>query len=286
MQIVINWASGTEYLAIDPDNLDANAIGEITETREWWPETGNVYWTVQCRLDEIDGGQQVVVTYEEGNQNDENILRRIENEGAKGWFGKSIIIVKRDRRTNRAGTEGPCEWKDLHPRWNGSARWRIVGRPRLRVTREQWAKEQRFRADVLAEDKKCVISAETTAPALDAAHICPVAVSDDDTIHNGVILRTDIHRLYDRGMFLIDPKDGRVRLNGMDRALSSGYKQLLQEAQLPRLTLERVREALQRKWENPAPDPSDARGERSRAEKKGGRRRSRLRPSRFRRASR
>ena len=261
MPIVIRWDSGIEYLEIDLDNLDANGVGEITETREWWPQTGNVYWTVRCQLEEVDGGHQVRVTYEEANQNDENIQKRIGREGPPGWFGTSTIIVKRDPQTNRAGTEGPCDWEDECPEWNGRSRWRIVGRPRLRVSREQWKREQEFRADVLAEDEKCVISGEKTAAALDAAHICPVALSEDDSVRNGMILRTDIHRLYDRGMFLIDPEDGRIRLNSMDRNLSSGYRQLLQEARLPGRTLQRVHEALQKKWENPYPDPRDVNGE-------------------------
>ena len=251
MPIVINWDSGTEYLAMDLDNPDANEIAEITETREWWPRTGNVYWTVQCQLEEIDGGHQVRVTYEETNQNDENILSVIERDDPGIWCGTSTIIVKRDPRTNRAGTEGPCDWEGVDPEWSGESHWRIVGRPRLRVTRKQWEREQGFRAEVLAEDKKCVISGEKTAATLDAAHICPVAVSDDDSIRNGMILRTDIHRLYDRGMFLIDPEDGRVRLNSMDRNLSAEYKKLLKKARLPGRTLRRVNEALQRRWENP-----------------------------------
>jgi len=103
----------------------------------------------------------------------------------------------------------------------------------------------------LAEDERCVISSEETAATLDAAHICPVAASDDDSIHNGIVLRTDIHRLYDRGMFFIDPEDGRVTLKSMDRNLSPEYRKLLKKARLPGLTLRRVREALQNKWENP-----------------------------------
>ena len=261
MQIVIKWDSGTEYLPIDPDNPDANDVEAITETREWWPRTGNVYWTVQCQLKEIDGEHQVRVKYEAANQNDENILRVIEQDGPGWWCGTSTIIVKWNPHTNRAGTEGPCDWETEDPEGKWRSRWRIVGRPRLRVTREQWEREQGFRADVLAEDKKCVISGEKTAATLDAAHICPVAVSDDDSIRNGMTLRTDIHRLYDRGMFLIDPEDGRVRLNSMDRNLSSGYRQLLRAARLPDRTLRRVQEALQKKWENPYPGPRDANGE-------------------------
>lgn len=255
MQIVIKWNSGTEYLPIDLDNPDAKEIGQITETREWWPQMGYVYWTVRCtvrcRLKEIDGGHQVRVTYEEASQNDENIQRRIALEGPPGWFGANTMIVNRDPQTDRAALAGPCRWKDVDPKCNGSARWRILGRPRLRITREQWERDQQFRTEVLAADGKCVISGERTAAALDAAHICPVAATDDDTIGNGIILRADLHRLYDRGLFVINPEDGGVTLKSMDRNLSPRYRKLLQKARLPRRTLSRVHEALREKWENP-----------------------------------
>jgi len=39
MQIAIKWDSGTEYLAIDLHDPDANEVREIAETREWWPRT-------------------------------------------------------------------------------------------------------------------------------------------------------------------------------------------------------------------------------------------------------
>ena len=88
---------------------------------------------------------------------------------------------------------------------------------------------------------------------LDAAHIVPIDECGEDSIQNAIILRTDIHRLYDRGMFLIDPRDGKISMRSMSKNLSDEYKTLLRNAKLPKGTLNRVRNALQERWRNRPP---------------------------------
>ena len=253
MSITIKWSYSTEYLDIDPDHLDANSIEKIEKTKEWWPSTRKWYpgegvfvcWRVECSLEECDGGKRITVRYTQGQQDDENILECIEDESSvQAWVGKTRIIVTED-----STTDGECEWICEDPDWSGSSRWKAMGRPRLRVTREQWQRESRFRKAVLAEDAKCVISGEATPEVLDAAHLRPVKEGGEERVENGFILRTDIHRLYDRGMFLISPKDGTITING--RNLPKDYKQLFCQSQLPQETLNRVREALQERCEKP-----------------------------------
>ena len=118
----------------------------------------------------------------------------------------------------------------------------------MRITREQWDRESRFRDNVLDEDGRCVISEETTRAVLDAAHLRPVKEGGEECIENGFILRTDLHRLFDRGMLYISPEDGTIVF---DKNLSKYYKELLCHSQLPQPTRCRVREALQERWENP-----------------------------------
>ena len=86
---------------------------------------------------------------------------------------------------------------------------------------------------------------------LDAAHLRPVKEGGEECVNNGFILRTDIHRLYDRGIFFINPKDGKPVVD--DRNLSKYYEQLLCHSELPQATLERVREALEERWKKPQP---------------------------------
>lgn len=57
-----------------------------------------------------------------------------------------------------------------------------------------------FRTMVMgAYDKKCAISGEKTLPVLDAAHIKDYAKSGPHLISNGLLLRTDLHKLFDAG---------------------------------------------------------------------------------------
>ena len=52
---------------------------------------------------------------------------------------------------------------------------------------------------LLAYERRCALTRERTLPILDAAHIRAYAAGDDHEIKNGLLLRTDIHRLFDLG---------------------------------------------------------------------------------------
>ena len=64
-----------------------------------------------------------------------------------------------------------------------------------------------FRRALLAlYDHKCVISGCTTRDALQAAHIKSVSEGGIHSTRNGLILRADLHNLFDRGLITIDEK--------------------------------------------------------------------------------
>ena len=257
MAIIIEWKDEEglkwpERLDIDPGHLDADEIRKIKETRQWFPdEKIFMYWKVKCSLEERDNGHsEVVVRYTRNQQNDVNLLRYFERpNGTKYCFGKNRIIVGRDPEADQARRKGICKWKGKDPVESGQYPWKVIGGPRLRITRKQWERESRFRDNVLdADEERCVISKETTRAVLDAAHLRPVKEGGEECVKNGFTLRTDLHRLFDRGMFSIRPEDGTIVF---DKDLSKYYKELLCHSQLPRLTLSRVLEALQERWENP-----------------------------------
>jgi putative restriction endonuclease len=56
-----------------------------------------------------------------------------------------------------------------------------------------------------AYDRRCSITNESTLPALDAAHIKPYSESGDHLINNGILLRKDLHALFDSGYITIAP---------------------------------------------------------------------------------
>lgn len=61
-------------------------------------------------------------------------------------------------------------------------------------------------------NQKCCITGETTLPVLEAAHIKPVTQDGNHTLSNGLLMRADMHILYDRGLIGID-QDYRIRIS-------------------------------------------------------------------------
>lgn len=55
-----------------------------------------------------------------------------------------------------------------------------------------------------AYEKRCAITGERTLPVLEAAHIVPVARGGMHRPDNGLLLRSDIHKLFDRGYVTVD----------------------------------------------------------------------------------
>jgi putative restriction endonuclease len=63
-----------------------------------------------------------------------------------------------------------------------------------------------------AYGRRCAMTAERTLPALDAAHIVPYAQQGEHRLDNGLLLRKDLHALFDAGYLGID-SDMRVEVS-------------------------------------------------------------------------
>lgn len=62
-----------------------------------------------------------------------------------------------------------------------------------------------FRVRVLdSYGRACAVTTEHSLPALDAAHIKPFARGGEHDVSNGLALRADLHRLFDRGYVTVD----------------------------------------------------------------------------------
>lgn len=62
-------------------------------------------------------------------------------------------------------------------------------------------------------DRRCSVTGEATLPVLEAAHILPVSKGGIHRADNGLLLRSDIHTLFDLGYVTID-KAQRFRVSG------------------------------------------------------------------------
>ena len=68
------------------------------------------------------------------------------------------------------------------------------------------------RAVADAYQHRCAVTKSATFPSLEAAHIRPFAEGGEHAVSNGLLLRTDVHRSYDRGYLSIDA-DLRLRVS-------------------------------------------------------------------------
>lgn len=79
----------------------------------------------------------------------------------------------------------------------------VFGDPRLAPYR---LGQRSFQAVVLdAYHRRCAISGTHITPVLQAAHIRPVTAGGEHRLDNGLLLRSDVHTLFDRGYLGVDP---------------------------------------------------------------------------------
>jgi putative restriction endonuclease len=57
---------------------------------------------------------------------------------------------------------------------------------------------------------RCAMSAERTLPVLEAAHIRPYSRGGEHSLTNGLLLRSDLHKLFDLGYLAVDPKESKI----------------------------------------------------------------------------
>ncbi len=76
---------------------------------------------------------------------------------------------------------------------------------------EGWVRQRlgqgSFRALVTETyERRCAITREKILPVLQAAHIRPVTAGGEHRVDNGLLLRSDVHTLFDRGFLTVTPR--------------------------------------------------------------------------------
>lgn len=62
-------------------------------------------------------------------------------------------------------------------------------------------------------ERHCAVTGERALPTLEAAHIRSIACGGQHRVDNGLLLRSDVHRLFDKGYVTVTP-DHRFRVSG------------------------------------------------------------------------
>ena len=231
-------AEEIEYFSgIDVDALDS--IPRFESVPAVWPryEGGiSVEYKIRARTEPGPNNEvHLVVEYDEADNPE--IARAYDP-----WWGTNRIILTHGER------QGHCHWRRSDGRERTDIPWRFFdlaaaqGRPRAAYLRSK--RYGQFRRIILAADgHRCVLTGESTTAALEAAHLIPAKLGENDKPFNGIALRADLHRLFDAGLFTF-AKDGEVVLADKDAATSCDYRSLLRDRRLPADTLHRVRDTL------------------------------------------
>jgi putative restriction endonuclease len=102
---------------------------------------------------------------------------------------------------------------------------------RLRAYREIVARQGQstFRAALMnAYNGRCVVTGCDAPETLEAAHIRPYRGLESNTVNNGLLLRSDIHTLFDLRLLAIDPITRKAvlsrQLTGTQYESMSGYR--------------------------------------------------------------
>jgi hypothetical protein len=241
----IRWTDTIELVPIT--NLDS---GKEIVTRERWTIDGDSFIvSYKAIIIEFVQGRdkyKLRLTYDKSKQSDPEI-EKIKEELIWG-----VSTIRWTRSTESATAEWTAHAGE-DPGWNGEVSdvKFIYSNDGLRTdrtsgsaSRVQRPGQRQLREDLLLYDGVCALTGETETAVLDVAHVVPVQDEGEEKLDNTILLRADIHRLYDERIFHLVASNGKVVLNS--RRVSQGYSDLLAGKRLPSNVFRRVKGALKK----------------------------------------
>lgn len=125
-------------------------------------------------------------------------------EAPRDWRGNIV----RGRYYDSRVSEGASLWTLVDARREDQ---RIIHEPSARYGEPTLVKPRlgqgAFRVVVTdAYQRRCAITGERTLPVLEAAHILPFAEQGPNEVANGLLLRSDFHKLFDLGLVTVTPE--------------------------------------------------------------------------------
>jgi hypothetical protein len=245
----IRWEYSTEFLEFDPKDLRLGAKLK-RNTEEFWDGSEVLYeYVVTCEdLHTTPAGTlRVVLRYDEKAN-----LQTIRDKNVRGEiaWGRTRLTIRRDGASVAWDDD-----KDKADSGPGKCRvldWSLWKKAKLvtRMTRER-GRQADFRRLLLERDRRCAISGVSFEAMLDAAHVIPHANDGNTSLKNGLVLRSDLHRLFDNYYRTAgDPTEHwlRVKANGKVQLSASlrthsDYERFDNVA-IPKKTYDRIREGL------------------------------------------
>ena len=203
-----------------------------------WKYNKWITYQVTTEVEKKDGLVRYHIHYAEEENRD-----IIDKYGKDAFiWGTHTLILEEGRDS------GESIWNNENgPGWRFE---KLIGEKRRTTTTKLQRAQAEFRKN-LENDGCCALTGETRREALEAAHIVPVKCGGQEVLSNGILLRADLHRIYDAGGFDICPETGGVVL--VDQSLvDQPYESFddLKSAEISKDIFPRIAAAL-RKRANP-----------------------------------
>jgi putative restriction endonuclease len=136
-----------------------------------------------------------------GISSDDNLIAHIEESLNKALF--ALGHIKKEELTANNAID-IIEIDDFDPLNISDGREKIL----LEITKRRG--QRRFRQSLLSEYGRCNVTGCEVFEALEAAHIISYNGAVTNHIQNGLLLRSDVHTLFDLGLISIDPQTHKI----------------------------------------------------------------------------
>lgn len=211
----IEWSETVEHIPLNLATLKAGDELETVEvsSKDAWQVT----YLVKCKsVERARDGWLVLLEYDALHR--ENSLRAERNPNLE--WGVTSIDIKADRSsaTARFTAEGATVVAEGKVKFIESSLFQVLTRAQVGVLLRPG--QAALRSALLQQYGRCAISNETCKDALEVAHIIEHSAGGVADVGNALLLRADIHSLYDAGRLTIDG-NGSILLMGVDG--ESGY---------------------------------------------------------------
>ena len=158
-------------------------------------------------------------------------------------WGKLVISISADLKTITGAFEPVVGGEGVNPQITIAPAGLFAGLSRAQIEVLLRPDQGRLRKRLLGRYRTCAVSNESTGQALEAAHIIGHADSGASSEENAILLRADLHTLFDRGMLRISTT-GKIDLSGLPEDSPYHAERKNWNKALPKEVLAAVRDAL------------------------------------------
>ncbi|WP_332879568.1 HNH endonuclease signature motif containing protein [Massilia sp. S19_KUP03_FR1] len=216
--LVLTWESGYEILNLDDieEALNSTPPGATVDTTEY--RTSGPHDVVYEPLLEKSPDGFTLTYRSKGHWID----GQAKLHEADGLTGKAVYSKKGndDKEANWIctwfGNDKPKIGIDIPCKYSTNTR----DKKEVKIS----VRDARFRNLIFDKNPKCIITGEKSENLLQAAHIHQVHNEGSDTIDNGFVMRSDIHRLFDEHILTLS-REGKFKMD----PVPDSYQYLFEE---------------------------------------------------------